>query len=137
MQDQVVPGAPEQSTAKENLSAPGGRRRCGRLGLWTVGDMAKRISRALSRDDVICRHGGEEFAIILPESNAIQAAMRADLLRGEARKIEIRYQGQLLNPVTFSVGVAASPDAPPPKKYGGLPINALQIQRRREGTECP
>ena len=61
--------------------------------------------------DVICRYGGEEFAIILPESNAIDAAKRADLLRAEARKVEIRYQGRLLDPVTFSVGVAAFPES--------------------------
>ena len=72
--------------------------------------MAEVFREHFRGDDVICRYGGEEFAIILPESNAIEAAKRADLLRGEARKIEIRYQGQLLNPVTFSVGVAAFPD---------------------------
>ena len=61
-------------------------------------------------DDVVCRYGGEEFAIILPESDAIEAAKRADLLRAEARKVEIRYEGRLLDPVTFSVGAAAFPD---------------------------
>jgi diguanylate cyclase (GGDEF)-like protein/PAS domain S-box-containing protein len=61
-------------------------------------------------DDVVCRYGGEEFAIILPESNATNAARRADLLRAEARKIEIRHQGQILNAVTFSVGVASFPE---------------------------
>ena len=73
--------------------------------------MAEVFREHFRGDDVICRYGGEEFAIILPESNAIDAAKRADLLRAEARKIEMRYQGRLLDPVTFSVGVAAFPDS--------------------------
>jgi diguanylate cyclase (GGDEF)-like protein/PAS domain S-box-containing protein len=72
--------------------------------------MAELFRQHFRGDDVICRYGGEEFAIILPESSAIDAARRADLLRGEARRIEIRHRGQVLNPVTFSVGVAAFPE---------------------------
>jgi diguanylate cyclase (GGDEF)-like protein len=73
--------------------------------------MAEVFRELFRGDDVICRYGGEEFAVILPESNAIDAAKRANLLRAAARKIEIRYQGRVLNPVTFSVGVAAFPDS--------------------------
>ena len=73
--------------------------------------MAEVFRELFRGDDVICRYGGEEFAVILPESNAIDAAKRANLLRAAARKIEILYQGRVLNPVTFSVGVAAFPDS--------------------------
>ena len=72
--------------------------------------MAEVFREHFRGDDVVCRYGGEEFAIILPESNATDAARRADLLRAEARKIEIRHQGQRLNTVTFSVGVASFPE---------------------------
>jgi len=41
-------------------------------------------------DDVICRYGGEEFAIILPESTAKDAAKRANLLRLQARKLRTK-----------------------------------------------
>jgi diguanylate cyclase (GGDEF)-like protein/PAS domain S-box-containing protein len=72
--------------------------------------MAEVFREHFRGDDVVCRYGGEEFAIILPESNATDAARRADLLRAEARKIEIRHQGHRLEAVTFSVGVAAFPE---------------------------
>jgi diguanylate cyclase (GGDEF)-like protein/PAS domain S-box-containing protein len=61
-------------------------------------------------DDIVCRYGGEEFAIILPESTAKDAAKRANVLRAEARKITLLHQGQVLDPVTFSVGVASFPE---------------------------
>jgi diguanylate cyclase (GGDEF)-like protein len=72
--------------------------------------MAEVFREHFRGDDVVCRYGGEEFAVILPESNAADAARRADHLRSDAKTIEIRHQGQLLNPVTFSVGVAAFPE---------------------------
>jgi diguanylate cyclase (GGDEF)-like protein/PAS domain S-box-containing protein len=61
-------------------------------------------------DDVICRYGGEEFAIILPEATAKDAAKRANLLRLQAKKLRFRHQDQTLDPVTLSIGVAAFPE---------------------------
>ena len=43
-------------------------------------------------DDVICRYGGEEFGIILPESSAENAVIRANALREAAKKLEIQYK---------------------------------------------
>jgi len=59
---------------------------------------------------VICRYGGEEFAIILPESTAKDAAKRANQLRIEASAISMRHLGQVLDSVTLSIGVAAFPE---------------------------
>jgi diguanylate cyclase (GGDEF)-like protein/PAS domain S-box-containing protein len=71
-------------------------------------------------DDVICRYGGEEFAIILPESTAKDAAERANLLRLQAKKLRVRQQDQTLDPVTLSIGVAAFPE------HGSTPEEILQ-----------
>jgi diguanylate cyclase (GGDEF)-like protein len=79
----------------------------GDLVLRTMGELFLRHFRG---DDVICRYGGEEFAIILPESSAKDAARRANLLRMEASKISVRHLGKVLESVTLSVGVAAFPE---------------------------
>ena len=79
----------------------------GDLILRTMGELFLRHFRG---DDVICRYGGEEFAIILPESSAKDAAKRANLLRIEASKISMRHLGQILDTVTLSIGVAAFPE---------------------------
>ncbi|HEY4949507.1 MAG TPA: diguanylate cyclase [Candidatus Acidoferrales bacterium] len=75
-------------------------------------------------DDVICRYGGEEFAIILPEATAKDAAKRANLLRLQAKKLRFRHQDQTLDPVTLSIGVAAFPE------HGSTPEDLLQAADR-------
>ena len=61
-------------------------------------------------DDVICRYGGEEFAIILPESSAQDAAVRADLLRLAAKDLKLTHHGVTLDSVTISAGIAGYPE---------------------------
>jgi diguanylate cyclase (GGDEF)-like protein len=60
--------------------------------------------------DICCRYGGEEFAVILPESSAQDAAIRADALRSEVKCLRLQYKNQVLGPITLSVGVAAFPE---------------------------
>jgi diguanylate cyclase (GGDEF)-like protein/PAS domain S-box-containing protein len=72
--------------------------------------MAEVFRQAFRGDDVVCRYGGEEFAVILPESSANDAVQRANELRLEAKKLLLRHQGRTLDTVTVSVGVAAFPE---------------------------
>src|ERR1700722_1542189 len=60
--------------------------------------------------DICCRYGGEEFAVILPESTSQDAANRADALRSEVKALRLQYKKQSLGPLTVSVGVAAFPE---------------------------
>ena len=75
--------------------------------LRTVADLFRRLFRV---DDVICRYGGEEFGIILPESSLENAVIRANALREAAKKMEMRYKNRGLGTVTLSVGVATFPE---------------------------
>ncbi len=79
----------------------------GDLVLRSVADLFRRQFRV---DDVICRYGGEEFGIILPESSAENAAIRANALRDETKKLEIQYKNHALGRITLSVGVASFPE---------------------------
>lgn len=62
------------------------------------------------RDDVICRYGGEEFAIVLPESTVENAATRMAELADRARSLIVLHEGKRLDTVTFSTGIAAFPE---------------------------
>src|SRR5262249_24898853 len=61
-------------------------------------------------EDLVCRFGGEEFAILLPEASLDDAAKRATKLCSETRKIAIYYHDQSLKTVTLSIGIAAFPE---------------------------
>ena len=60
--------------------------------------------------DIACRYGGEEFLIILPETSLADTIKRADGLRGEIKKMEMVFQGQILGAITMSMGIASYPD---------------------------
>jgi diguanylate cyclase (GGDEF)-like protein/PAS domain S-box-containing protein len=75
--------------------------------LRSIADLFRRLVRV---DDVICRYGGEEFGIILPESSLENAVIRADALREAAKKMDMRYKNRSLGTVTLSVGVATFPE---------------------------
>ena len=59
--------------------------------------------------DVACRYGGEEFLLIMSETDAEPARQRAESLRERLAALPIRYRGQTLRPLTISVGIAAFP----------------------------
>jgi diguanylate cyclase (GGDEF)-like protein/PAS domain S-box-containing protein len=79
----------------------------GDMVLRSLADLFRNFFRAT---DICCRYGGEEFAIILPESTSQDAAIRADALRSEVKSLQLQYKQQLLGPLTVSVGVAAFPE---------------------------
>jgi diguanylate cyclase (GGDEF)-like protein/PAS domain S-box-containing protein len=79
----------------------------GDLVLRSIADLFRQVFRV---DDVICRYGGEEFGIILPESSAENAAIRANGLREAVKKLEVRYKNHTLGTITLSIGVATFPE---------------------------
>jgi diguanylate cyclase (GGDEF)-like protein/PAS domain S-box-containing protein len=72
--------------------------------------MAEVFRKYFRGDDVICRYGGEEFAVILPESTSKDAVERANDLRVEAKKLQLQHQGRTLDRVSISIGVSSFPE---------------------------
>lgn len=82
-----------------------------------VGDIVlqrvvRRMQKQLRRIDSICRIGGDEFALILPQTSEAAGQDVIRRLLGERTTEEIPYLDEVLTiDVTFSYGAATFPDA--------------------------
>jgi diguanylate cyclase (GGDEF)-like protein/PAS domain S-box-containing protein len=75
--------------------------------LRTLGDFLNRSTRG---QDIACRYGGEEFALVLSDCSLNGALQRAEILRQEVKNLSVQYAGQLLGTISISMGVALCPD---------------------------
>jgi len=73
-------------------------------------ELAGALRRSTRGSDVASRYGGEEFLVLLPECPLDAALRKAEQLREEVAKLELRYDGRPLGPVSVSLGVASFPD---------------------------
>jgi len=60
------------------------------------------------RSDIVCRYGGEEFIILMPDATPSSALERAEFFRRQFENLEVEYGGKKLK-CTFSAGVASFP----------------------------
>jgi diguanylate cyclase (GGDEF)-like protein len=71
--------------------------------------LARLMQRVLREEDVVCRYGGEEFVIIVPDATLDLLCSTAERLREESAQMHIRVDGHFLGHITLSAGVAISP----------------------------
>lgn len=74
--------------------------------LRQVAGLFRRFTRA---EDILCRYGGEEFAIIMPDITAQAAAARAERLREEVSQLAQQPRNRKFDLISISVGVALYP----------------------------
>lgn len=67
------------------------------------------LSSRLRGEDIACRYGGEEFTVILPESDRASALRHAEELRIALSQMSVPFSGKTLPPITVSLGVATYP----------------------------
>lgn len=61
----------------------------------------------LRQEDVVCRIGGDEFAVIMPDTASEQAAVFFDRVRSKLDQIAISIDGRARLSLSFSCGLAA------------------------------
>ena len=78
--------------------------------------IAARALRTSTRDtDVVGRYGGEEFVIILPDTDVQGAALTAEKIRATVER---------MSPTTVSVGIAMHTSPPPESRFTDQAIDA-------------
>lgn len=75
--------------------------------------LARRIVESARRTDVVCRWGGEEFAILMPESDVVDGGIAVDRVRRAVETDPFVLDDGTAVRLTVSAGVAAPlPDRP-------------------------
>jgi diguanylate cyclase (GGDEF)-like protein/PAS domain S-box-containing protein len=73
--------------------------------LITLADLLLSMFR---QNDIVCRYGGDEFLVIMPESSLEGAQYRAEILRQDFAALSIQYGDMILH-ATISIGIAGYP----------------------------
>ena len=74
--------------------------------LRSVAGAAQRVLRS---SDVVCRYGGEEFAVILPDTSGAEAVRACERIRTSLHQVDIEAEdGRALGTITASFGVATT-----------------------------
>jgi two-component system cell cycle response regulator len=78
------------------------------VGDYTLRELAAVVRKMVRREDLFSRYGGEEFVVVLVETNRKQALEAAERVRVLVEKHTFRFEQQSFN-LTISLGVAECP----------------------------
>lgn len=68
------------------------------------------LTDKIRHEDVVCRVGGEEFLIILPEASLDVTRDRAEKIRKSINHMDLVHDNKPIKPITVSAGVAVYPE---------------------------
>jgi diguanylate cyclase (GGDEF)-like protein/PAS domain S-box-containing protein len=75
-----------------------------------LSELGRLLKNSIRAGDIACRYGGDEFLLILPNTQLEVARLRGEQLRSQIKTISIRNPaGKYLN-ITASLGIATWPD---------------------------
>lgn len=113
------------------------------VGDKTLFEVAKIIGQATRRMDLVCRIGGEEFAVILPATRNEESGQAAERIRRSFETAQLII-GDVSIPLTVSIGIANAMKADDAKTMYLRADNALYACKQRgrncstlhDGTKC-
>lgn len=71
--------------------------------------VAATLTEVVRFEDIVCRYGGEEFLLVLPEADEAAALERAERARARVERTVAHFREQALGGRSISIGVAMFP----------------------------
>ncbi|MGF1751456.1 sensor domain-containing diguanylate cyclase [Vibrio cionasavignyae] len=79
-------------------------------GDYVLKEISSLLKRTVADDEIACRLGGEELAVILPHCNMADATEYANNIVNLIRTLHLEHKGLSLGQLSVSIGVATYPD---------------------------
>jgi diguanylate cyclase (GGDEF)-like protein len=70
---------------------------------------AQAMQKNFREADIVCRFGGEEFVVVLPDTNPEGAAVSARHMLDIVRGLHVSHNGKTMGSITISIGLAMYP----------------------------
>jgi two-component system cell cycle response regulator len=105
-------------------------------GDFVLRELATLIKDRIRASDVLCRYGGEEFGLVLPDTSRQGAFDIADLLRQRVADHTFVYQSKVI-PTTISMGIAEwIPDWEASELIQKADANLYEAKRKGRNCVC-
>lgn len=98
--------------------------------------LGRAVQTTVRRTDIPCRYGGEEFAIILPDTPLVDAVNLAERLRSNIEALRITVGGEAVSiTASFGVDTFAANDVADASGFVAR-VDALLYEAKKAGRNC-
>ncbi|MGD9160031.1 MAG: diguanylate cyclase [Desulfobacteraceae bacterium] len=80
------------------------------IGDFILSEFGRLIRTVIRNEDIACRYGGEEFTVLLPESDPDSVKAIAERIRIKVRDHVFLHENHSYGPITVSIGASSYPD---------------------------
>jgi diguanylate cyclase (GGDEF)-like protein len=71
--------------------------------------VAESVQSSVRSNDIVCRYGGDEFCLVMPEASLKDVVLWADRRRSASTRLSFEWEGRTLPFPTISLGASAYP----------------------------